>query len=348
MTGARLALPRDALEHYLATTVPGFAGPLSIHQFSGGQSNPTYRLETPGRSYVLRRKPPGVLLPSAHAIDREYRVMAALGPTGLPVPPMLHYCEDEAVIGSAFYVMGFVAGRVVFDTTLPDLPPAERRATYEALVDTLAALHQVEPAAVGLADFGRPGGYVARQVARWSKQYRASETPEQNGPIPEMAYLMDWLPGAVETLADETCLVHGDYRLDNAILAPEGPRVVALLDWELSTLGHPLADLSYFLMTWAFPAGLRYGLAEADLDALGIPRMEALAARYAAATGRAEIPDLDLWIAYNVFRMAAIIQGVYRRGLDGNAADAAAIGMGGDVAPLARIAWHHARRAGAA
>ncbi|MEO1456826.1 MAG: beta-galactosidase, partial [Pseudomonadota bacterium] len=202
VTGARLALPGYALERYLATTVPGFAGPLSIHQFSGGQSNPTYRLETPGRSYVLRRKPPGVLLPSAHAIDREYRVMAALGPTGLPVPPMLHYCEDEAVIGSAFYVMGFVAGRVVFDTTLPDLPPAERRATYEALVDTLAALHQVEPAAVGLAGFGRPGGYVARQVARWSKQYRASETPEQNGPIPEMAYLMDWLPGAVETLAE--------------------------------------------------------------------------------------------------------------------------------------------------
>lgn len=349
--GLRLALDLERLEQCLAVALPGFEGPIAARQFSGGQSNPTYRLDTPSGAYVLRRKPPGDLLPSAHAIDREYRVMAALGREGSPVPPVLHYCDDADVIGAPFYLMRFVEGRVLFDTRLPGIAPAERRMTYEALVDTLAALHRVDVGAAGLSDFGRPGGYIARQVARWSKQYRASagpEAPEGAGPVlAEMARLMDWLPDAVERLPDETCLVHGDYRLDNAMLAPDRPEVVAVLDWELSTLGHPLADLSYFLMTWAFPADLRWGLAEADLDTLGIPTMEAMAARYAAATGREAVAELDLLIAYNAFRLAAILQGVYARGLAGNAADEAALGMGGDVPRLARIALDFAERAGA-
>ncbi|MEL6575736.1 MAG: phosphotransferase family protein [Pseudomonadota bacterium] len=349
--GVRLALDTARLEAYLSSAVPDFSGPIAARQFSGGQSNPTYRLETPAASYVLRRKPPGVLLPSAHAIDREYRVMAALGAQGFPVPPVLHYCDDAGVIGAAFYLMRFVEGRVLFDTRLPGMAPSERTAVYDALIDTLAALHRVKVADAGLSDYGRPGGYIARQVARWSTQYRATagpEAPEGAGPVlPEMARLMAWLPGAVAGVPDETCLVHGDYRLDNAMLAPEGPDVVAVLDWELSTLGHPLADLSYFLMTWAFPADLRWGLAEADLAALGIPDLAAMAARYAAATGREGVPDLDLLIAYNAFRLAAILQGVYARGLAGNAADEAALGMGADVPRLARIALDFAERAGA-
>jgi len=340
--GDRQPVDAARLEAYLAPRLEGFSGPLRISQFSGGQSNPTYLVQTPGSAYVLRRKPPGELLPKAHMIEREHRVMAALGPMGFPVPPAVLLCEDPGVIGTAFYLMAHVEGRVLFDTTLPGLPPAERTATYHALVDTLAALHRIDPAAAGLGDFGRAPGYVARQTRIWSEQYRASATAE----IPEMDRLMAWLPDAVAAIPDETAIVHGDYRLDNVILAPEGPRILAVLDWELSTLGHPLADLTYFLMTWAFPKGLRYGLADAKLGALGIPSMEALASRYATATGRGEMPDLDLLLAYNIFRMAAILQGVYARGLVGNAADDAALGMGEQVAPLARIAWGIASRLG--
>ncbi|MEM8598048.1 MAG: phosphotransferase family protein [Pseudomonadota bacterium] len=339
----RLALPVAALERYLVATLPGFAGPIAISQFSGGQSNPTYRLQSPTGAYVLRRKPPGDLLPSAHAIDREYRVMAALVGQGVPVPPVLHYCDDETVIGSAFYVMRFVAGRIFFDTRLPELTAPGRRAVCEGLIDTLAAIHRVDLAAAGLADFGRPAGYVARQVKRWSGQYEASAGPRA---LPEMARLAAWLSDAVARLPEETCLVHGDFRLDNVIWAPEAMVPLAVLDWELSTLGHPLADLGYLLMTWSFPADLRWGLAGADLTALGIPSAEALAARYAAATGRESIPDLDLLIAYNAFRMAAIIEGVYARGIAGNAADDAALSMGADVPRLAAVALHHAERAG--
>lgn len=335
-------LPKGALEAYLVEALPGFSGPVTYRRFSGGQSNPTYRMSTPGAEYVLRRKPFGDLLPSAHAIEREYRVMAALAATPVPVPRVLHLCEDPQVIGAAFYVMAHVPGRVLFDATMPGMAPAERRATCEALIDTLAALHAVDPAAVGLGDFGRPAGYVARQTARWAKQYRASETT----PIPAMDALIARLPPAVATLADETCLVHGDFRLDNAIWDPARPVIRAVLDWELSTLGHPLADLSYFLMTWVFPAGLRYGLADADLQALGIPGLEELAARYAARSGRAVEGTLDLLLAYNVFRLAAILQGVYARGLAGNAADEAALNMGADVPRLAEIALDYADRAG--
>lgn len=349
VTGSELRLPLDtvALTRYLETMLPGFVGPIAVRQFSGGQSNPTYRLDAQSGAFVLRRKPPGPLLPSAHAIDREYQVMAALGQAGLPVPPVVHYCADSAVIDAEFYVMAFVEGRILYDTRLPEMALAERQAVYEALIDTLAALHRVDIATAGLADFGRTGGYLTRQVARWSKQYLASTDGDGGGPLPEMARLMDWLPEAVARVPDETCLVHGDFRLDNVMLAPDAARPVAVLDWELATLGHPLADLSYFLMTWAFPPDLRWGLAGVDLDALGIPTMQALAERYAGATGRDGIADLDLLIAYNAFRLAAILQGVYARGLAGNAADEAALSMGADVPRLARIALDFAERSGA-
>ncbi|MEM6972591.1 MAG: phosphotransferase family protein [Pseudomonadota bacterium] len=337
-------LPSEVLDRYLSDHIGGLTPPLDWRRFSGGQSNPTYSASGPARSVVLRRKPFGPLLPSAHAIDREARVMSALAKTTVPVPPILHYCGDDAVIGAPFYVMGHVEGQVFFDTRLPALSIPARTALYHALIDTLAALHSVDVAAVGLGDFGKPAGYVARQAARWARQYRASQTDD----LPAMDWLIDHLPGSVAEIPDETCLVHGDYRLDNVIwtgLAEALPQVAAVLDWELSTLGHPLADLAYFLMTWVFPSDLRWGLRDVDHAASGIPTMQGLAARYAAATGRSALPDLDLLIAYNAFRMAAIIQGVYRRGLDGNAADAAALGMGGDVVRLADVALLYARRA---
>lgn len=337
----RLALDLAALERHLAAE-HGIAGPIEARQFSGGQSNPTYLITAPERRLVLRRKPPGELLPKAHMIEREFAVQAALGQAGFAVPRMLGLCEDPGVIGSAFYLMDHVEGRVLFDTALPGMAPEERRAIYEALVDTLAALHRLSPEALGLGGFGRPGGYLARQMAVWSRQYAASATQQ----LPAMDRLAAWLPEALTRVPEETCLVHGDYRLDNAIWAGAAPQLLAVLDWELATLGHPLADLAYLLMTWRFPAGLRYGLAETDLAGLGIPSLEALAARYAEATGRAEIPELDLLLAFSIFRMAAIIQGVYARGLAGNAADAAALGMGEDVPRLAEIALAHAVRAG--
>ncbi|MEM1345680.1 MAG: phosphotransferase family protein [Pseudomonadota bacterium] len=342
MTGKpRLPLDLAALETWLAPRLPGAIG-LRAQQFSGGQSNPTYRLEGQGGAWVLRRKPPGTLLPKAHMIEREYRVMAALGAEGFPVPAMRLYCEDASVIGAPFYVMDFVTGRVVFDTTLPGLTPEARRTTYESAIDTLAALHRLDWREVGLGDFGREGGYLGRQIAVWSRQYAAS-TEE---PLPAMTALATQLEQAVARIPDEICLVHGDYRLDNLILHPERPEVLAVLDWELSTLGNPLADLGYFLMTWVFPQGLRYGLAGADLVALGIPTLEALAARYAEQTGRQAVGDLDLLLAFNIFRIAAILAGVQARARAGNAADANAEVLGADVPHLAEIGLEYARRAG--
>ena len=345
-SGTREVDPRHALDagrlgEWLAANVAGYAGPLTIRQFRGGQSNPTYELTTPGRTYVLRRKPPGTLLASAHAVDREFRVISALHAQGYPVARPWALCADETVIGSMFYVMDKVDGRVLWDLKLPGLTPEQRRAIYEAQVDTLAALHAFEPAAIGLGDYGRPGNYFERQVGRWTKQYRASEID----PIPAMDRLIEFLPA---TLPPEgpTRIVHGDFRLDNLILDPEAPKVRAVLDWELSTLGDPMADFSYLLIAWVIPATARNGLAGADIEALGIPSVEQMVERYAGLTG-ARPANLDWLFAYNLFRLAAICQGIAGRVRDGTAASAHAKTMAAQVPMLAEGALAFARKAGA-
>lgn len=334
------------LEAYLAAHAPGFSGPLTARQFKGGQSNPTYLLETPARSYVLRRKPPGKLLPSAHAVDREFRVTRALHAQGFPVPEPVVYCDDADVVGTAFYVMGFVAGRVYWEPHIEGSHPAERAAIYDALNATIAALHNFDPAKIGLADFGRGENYVARQVDRWSKQYRASETEK----IEEMERLIDWLPRNIPP-AGPPRLVHGDYRLDNAILAPDRPVVLAVLDWELSTIGDPLADFTYHLMKWHMPptdTGASTGtLIGYDLAALGIPTLSDYVDAYVRRTGLDPRPHLPAYLAYNFFRIAAIYQGIVGRVRDGTATSEFAPAKALMVRPLAATAWAFAREAGA-
>ena len=338
----RYRLDEGRLAQWLEANVAGYQGPLEVRQFKGGQSNPTYQLVTPNHNYVLRRKPPGKLLPSAHAVDREFKVISALGAVGFPVARAYALCQDDSVIGSMFYVMDSVEGRILWDISLPDSNPAERRAIYEAKTRTLADLHNVDYAAIGLADYGKPGNYFSRQVDRWSKQYRASETQ----PIEEMNRLMDYL--AASTPADDqTTIVHGDYRLDNMILHPTEPRVIAVLDWELSTLGNPMADFTYFLMQWVLPATERTGLLGRDLKALGIPSVEETVALYCSRTGRSGVPALDWYFAYNLFRLAAICQGIVGRVRDGTAASPQAVAMGERVRPLATAAWSFAQKAGA-
>jgi len=340
----RLRFDVGRLEAYLHAHVPEFAGPITLSQFKGGQSNPTYLVETPSRRYVLRRKPPGKLLPSAHAVDREYRVISALYPLGFPVPAPILYCADEGVIGTAFFVMSCVDGRVFWEAEMPSSNPAERAQVYDAMNATLARLHGFDPAAIGLADYGRGENYVARQVERWSKQYRASETE----PIEDMERLIAWLPAHLPP-PQTPRLVHGDYRLDNVILAPDAPRVVAVLDWELSTLGDPLADFSYHLMQWHMPP-LEAGtgsLVGFDLAALGIPSLEEYVAAYVARTGLDPRPHLPVYFAYNFFRLAAILQGIIGRVRDGTATSAVAAAKADLVRPLAAKAWDFAREAGA-
>ncbi len=337
----RYALDEAVLAEYLAAAIPDYAGPLTLRQFKGGQSNPTYWLGTPSRNYVLRRKPPGKLLPSAHAVDREFRIISALHPLGFPVARPYCLCEDDGVIGSAFYVMAAVEGRILWDASLPGVDNAHRSAVYDAQLRTLAALHQVDWEKAGLADFGRTGSYYSRQIGRWSKQYQASETRS----ITAMDRLIAWLPGAAPD-QEHVSIVHGDYRLDNMILAPETPEILAVLDWELSTLGDPLADFTYFLMQWVMPPELR-GLAGMDLSALGIPGIPEATARYCALTGREGIPELDFCFSYNLFRLAAICQGIVGRVRDGTAASAQAAAMEARVEPLANAAWNFARAAGA-
>lgn len=337
----RHALDEAALGRWLADHVEGYAGPLTVHQFRGGQSNPTYRLTTPDRTYVLRRKPSGALLASAHAVDREFRVISALHAEGFPVARPYALCEDEGVIGSVFYVMAEVRGRIFWDLKLPGLQPPERRGIYQAQVNTLARLHAFDPAAIGLSDYGRTGNYFERQVSRWTKQYRASETAL----IPAMDRLMAFLPQSLPP-EGETRIVHGDFRLDNLILAPEAAEVRAVLDWELSTLGDPMADFSYLLIAWAIPASLRNGLAGADLEALGVPSVEEMVELYAAQTG-ARPANLPWLFAYNLFRLAAICQGIAGRVRDGTAASNHARAMAAQVQPLADAAWDWARKAGA-
>ncbi|MFW2341627.1 phosphotransferase [Brevundimonas sp.] len=338
----RHALDSATLEAWLAENVEGYEGPLTIRQFKGGQSNPTYELATPGKTYVLRRKPPGVLLPSAHAVDREFQVISALHAQAFPVARPYTLCTDDVVIGSMFYVMDKVEGRVFWDLKLPDLSPAERRAVYEAQTDTLAALHRFDPETIGLSDYGRPGNYFARQVGRWTKQYQASEIDT----IEAMDRLIAFLPESLP--ADgPTRIVHGDFRLDNMILAPDRAEVRAVLDWELSTLGDPMADFSYLLIAWVIPASLRNGLAGADLEALGIPSVEETVARYSDKTGTAPPANLDWLFAYNLFRLAAICQGIAGRVRDGTAASSHARTMAAQVGPLSDAAWSFAKKAGA-
>lgn len=338
----RHALDEAALTRWMAEHVEGFAGPLALSQFKGGQSNPTYQITTPGHSYVLRRKPPGVLLPSAHAVDREFRVITALYAQGFPVARPYALCEDDGVIGSMFYVMDRVEGRVLWDLKLPGLDPSRRRDIYLSQVDTLARLHSYDPAAIGLAGYGKAGNYFERQVGRWTKQYRASETE----PVAEMDRLIAFLPASLPP-DGPTRIVHGDFRLDNLILDPAGPQVRAVLDWELSTLGDPMADFSYFLIGWVIPASQRNGLAGADLAELGIPSVEEMVARYAEKTGTPPPGNLDWLLAYNLFRLAAICQGIAGRVRDGTAASPQARTMAAQVKPLAEAAWGFARRAGA-
>lgn len=335
-------LDEAKLAAWMATNIADFEGPITLSRFKGGQSNPTYRIDTPGRAYVLRRQPFGPLLPSAHAVDREYRVIAALHPTGFPVPTPYGLCTDRDVIGAMFYVMGLADGRSLWDGSLPGYAPADRRAIYEAMIDTLAALHAVDHEAIGLGDYGKPGNYFERQVARWTKQYKASETET----IPEVDRLIEWLPRTMPA-QERVSIVHGDYRIDNMIFAPAEPRVIAVLDWELSTLGDPLADFSYFLMNWVTEPEGRSGVKGLDYEALGIPTLDEAVARYCAKTGRDGLPELNWYFAYNLFRLTGIVQGIKKRIVDGTASSPQAEATAARVPGLAAAAWHFAQLAGA-
>ena len=332
----------ERLAAYLVRQLPGWAGPLEVKQFQGGQSNPTYLLITPGKRYVMRSKPGPVakLLPSAHAVEREFRVMAALAGQGIPVPAVYVLCEDESVIGRAFFVMEHVEGRILWDQALPDSTRRERAAIYDEMNRVIAALHSVDIALAGLSDYGKAGNYFARQIGRWTKQYQASETE----PIESMDRLIEWLPQHVP--ADEdVAVVHGDYRLDNLIFHPTEPRIVAVLDWELSTLGHPLADFSYHCMSWRIPAGAFRGIAGLDLASLGIPTENEYIKRYCERTGRTGIEHWDFYLAYNLFRIAAIVQGVYKRATEGIASSNNALDHGHRARKLAELGWQLAQRA---
>jgi len=347
-SGTKPVDPRHAIDEarlaaWLEANVEGYAGPLEVRQFKGGQSNPTYQLVTPAKKYVLRRKPPGKLLPSAHAVDREYKVIKALGTTGFPVARAYALCTDDDVIGTMFYVMDNVEGRILWDLTLPDYQPAERGLIYKAKIGTLAQLHNTDYEAIGLGDFGRPGNYFSRQIDRWIKQYKASETQ----PIASMNRLMEFLP-ATTPEDDKTSIVHGDYRLDNMVLHPTEPKVAAVLDWELSTLGNPMADFSYLLMHWVMPGAERASLSGiADLKSWGIPTVEEVVEQYCGLTGRSGVPNLDWYFAYNLFRLAGICQGIVGRVRDGTASSDHAAQMEARVPVLSDAALTFAIKAGA-
>jgi aminoglycoside phosphotransferase (APT) family kinase protein len=322
------------LDGWMAAHVPGYRGPVGAQRFEGGQSNPTFRLSAASGDYVLRRKPVGALLQSAHSVDREYRVLEALGGTDVPVPAVHALCEDDAVLGSAFYVMEYVPGRVYFDPLLPELTPHDRAAIFRSMGETIARLHAVDPVAVGLGDFGRPANYMQRQLARWTKQYRLSETT----PIPAMDHLMAWLPDRLPA-SGETRVVHGDLRLDNMLIHPTEPRVVAVLDWELSTLGDPLSDFGNNVLAWRMEPDLFRGMAGVDIAALGIPSEADYVAAYNRLTQRAAGPDWPVYLVFNLFRLAAIMQGIAKRSLDGTASSAAAAELGQKARPIAEKGW---------
>lgn len=329
------------LEAYMDSHIESFRGPLTVAEFKGGQSNPTYLLESASDRYVMRRKPPGKLLKSAHAVDREYRVISALYGADFPVPRPYALCEEDEVIGTMFYIMEYVEGRIFWELDLPNANPDGRAALYDDVNNTIARLHSFDYEALGLADFGKPGNYFARQIARWSGQYRASETVA----VKSMDALMEWLPENIPE-DDSASLVHGDFRLDNMVVHPTRPQVIAVLDWELSTIGHPLADFTYHLMAWQMPeVGIgSTGLLGKDLDALGIPDEDSYIQRYCERTGRAGgIDHRNFYSAFNFFRLAAILQGIAGRVRDGTAASAHAEQAEASVAPLADLGWKHAR-----
>lgn len=333
----------ERLHRFLLTELDGYSAPLTVSQFKGGQSNPTYRLDTPDRSYVLRRKPPGKLLRSAHAVDREYQVLSALYAAGFPVPRPYLLCADESIVGTMFYVMECLQGRVLWDLDLPDSDPDERAAIYDDINRRIAELHSFDYASLGLGDFGKPGNYFDRQISRWSGQYKASETQA----VESMDRLIEWLP---ENVPDDpsSSIVHGDFRLDNLVLHAEEPKVIGVLDWELSTIGHPLGDFTYHLMAWQMPdIGIgSAGLLGKPLAELGLPSEAEYVERYCQRTGRAGIPDRDFYAAYNFFRIAAILQGIAGRVRDGTAASAHAEKAAAGVAPLADIGWKYAQACG--
>jgi len=343
------AFDEHALAAWLTQHLPGFVGPMRVESFKGGQSNPTYKLITPGQTYVMRSKPGPVakLLPSAHAIEREFAVMTGLAGTDVPVPQMLYLCEDESVIGRAFYIMSFMAGRIFWDQSLPGLTRQQRGEIYNEMNRVMAALHSVDYVAAGLANYGKPGNYFERQIGRWSKQYIASITQ----PINEMDLLMAWLPEHIPAMARDPAvvsIVHGDFRMDNLVFHPTEPRVIAVLDWELSTLGHPLADFSYHCMAWHITPGAFRGISGLDIEALGIPAEADYIRQYCERTGLTTPEQLatewNFYMAYNLFRMAAILQGIGKRVEAGTAASAQAIQAAAGARPLAQLAWQFAQR----
>ena len=335
-------LDEGKLSAWLEANVAGYQGPMKLTKFKGGQSNPTYKIEAASGNYVLRRKPFGPLLPSAHAVDREYKVQDALQKAGWTVAPQYGLCTDDSVIGSWFYVMGMVDGRTIWDGAMPNDAPDYRRATYNAMIDTLAGLHAVDVDAAGLSDYGKPGNYFGRQVERWTKQYKLAETETMDS----MERLIAFLPASLPEQT-RTSVVHGDYRIDNMIWAKTEPKVLAVLDWELSTLGDPLADFTYVAMAWVTENGGRSGVLDLDRKALGIPELEEVVERYCAATGRTSVPDMNWYFAYNFFRLAGIMQGIKKRVIDGTASSAHAKAMSERVQPLADKAWEFAVKAGA-
>lgn len=331
------------LEAWMRAHVEGFDGPMEVRQFKGGQSNPTYQIVTPGRAYVLRRKPPGKLLPGAHAVEREHRVIAALHAQGFPVARPFGLCEDESVIGTPFYLMEMIEGRIFWEADFPEVGDAERPAYFDAMNATIAALHRIDPEAAGLGDYGKPGNYFARQIGRWSRQYLEDR---EAGRLPAMDRLVEWLPRNIPAGEDETRVTHGDFRCDNMIFHPTEPRVVAVLDWELSTLGHPLADFTYHLMMYRMPTGTTAGLADLDLHVRNIPSEADYVAAYCRRTGRTDIPDLDFYMAFNLFRLAGIVHGIKGRIARGTAASAHAEAAVSGLPGLADLAWRQAERAG--
>lgn len=336
-------LDGDGLAHWLGAKTAIEGEIESLAKFPGGQSNPTYRMECGGKSYVLRRKPFGKILPSAHAVEREFRLISALHPLGLPVAKPHALCEDKGVIGSPFYIMDMVEGRVFWDGALPDCAREERGPIYRAMVDALARLHAVDPQEAGLGDYGAPGNYFERQVGRWTKQYRAAQTDD----LPAVEQLIEFLPGTVPE-QERTSIIHGDYRIDNLIYAPGAPEVRAVLDWELSTLGDPLADFTYLAMNWALPRqGRNAQLGGLDLEELGIPSLEEITRQYCEATGRTSVPDMNWYFAYNLFRLVGILQGIKKRIIDGNASSKDAQKKAALVEPLAAAALGFAKKAGA-